>query len=57
MDLITNIVVSVLTFVAGLLTNFLAHDIRASADRACTKIICGAARAVTLDRLLGEIAG
>ena len=44
MDVMTNIVVSVLTFVAGLLTNVLASDICRSADRVCTKIIGRAAR-------------
>lgn len=43
MDLIANILVSVLTIVAGLLTNVLAHDICASADHVCTIIIRRAA--------------
>jgi len=43
MDLITNIVVSVLTFVAELLTTILAYNIYTSADRICAKIIHRAA--------------
>jgi hypothetical protein len=51
MDLITNVFVSVLTFAAGLLTHILAHDICASADRACTKIIhCAARRLAPFDQ-------
>jgi hypothetical protein len=44
MDLIANIAAWILTFVIGLLGNILAHDICASADRNCTKIIHKASR-------------
>lgn len=44
MDLIAHIVASVFAFVAGLLTDILAHDICMSADRVCTRIIRHAAR-------------
>lgn len=44
MDLIASIVASIVTFVAGLLGNILAHDICASADRTCARIIHTASR-------------
>jgi hypothetical protein len=43
MDLMVNIVVSVLTLVASVLTSILAHDICLSANRTCAKIIKRAA--------------
>jgi hypothetical protein len=44
MDLIANSIAWVLAFFASVLGNILAHDICASADRTCTKIIRNAAR-------------
>jgi hypothetical protein len=44
MDLIASIIAWILTFIVGLIGNILAHDICASADRACAKIIHKASR-------------
>jgi hypothetical protein len=44
MDLIANIASFVLTFIAGVLGNIVAHDICATADARCSKIIRRAAK-------------
>jgi hypothetical protein len=44
MDLIANIASFVLTFIAGVLGNIVAHDICATSDARCTKIIRRAAK-------------
>jgi hypothetical protein len=55
MDLIANIAAWVLAFFASVLGNIWAHDICASADRTCTKIVRGAARRLApFDQESGE---
>jgi hypothetical protein len=55
MDLIANSIAWMLTFVASVLGNILAHDICASANRTCAKIIRSAARRLApFDRESGE---
>jgi hypothetical protein len=44
MDVIANIVSCVLTFIAGVIGNIVAHDICATADTRCSKIIRRAAK-------------
>ena len=44
MDLIANILSCVLTFIAGVIGNIVAHDICARADTTCSKIIARAAK-------------
>jgi hypothetical protein len=55
MDFIVSILSSALAFFCSVLGNVLAHDICASADRTCTKIIGSAARRLApFDRDAGE---
>lgn len=50
MDLIANIVSVVLTFIAGVIGNIVAHDICATADARCSKILgCAAKRLAPFD--------
>jgi hypothetical protein len=56
MDLIANIIAWILTFIASVVGNILAHDICTSADRTCAMIIHNAAsRLAHFDRESGEL--